>query len=65
MFLGGRYAEICMQDTAAHYVAAFLTYTKNITDESIRSMQKDEELLTEFFGTICKPEVVSSLPAKC
>lgn len=43
----------------AHYIAALLTYTRNITDPFLKRMETDYQQLCDFFEKSCPKERVS------
>ena len=45
----------------AHYIAALLTYTRNITDPFLKRMETDYQQLCDFFEKSCPKERVSDI----
>lgn len=48
----------CLEETAAHYCAALLTYAKSITDAFLARTQADHDAITDFFERYCIKEKV-------
>ena len=48
----------CLEETVAHYVASLLTYTRAITDPSLKRMEADYQQLADFFEKSCAKERV-------
>ena len=53
-----RLAVCCLEETVAHYVASLLTYTRAITDPSLKRMEADYQQLCDFFEKSCAKERV-------
>ncbi|CAK0787040.1 hypothetical protein CVIRNUC_010256 [Coccomyxa viridis] len=56
-----RLAVCCLEETVAHYVASLLTYTRAITDPSLKRMEADYQQLCDFFEKSCAKERVSKV----
>ena len=60
-----RLVEQCLEQTVARYVAAMVTYIKQISDDILAIMQKDSEAISSVFEEFIKPEKVRSQLACC
>lgn len=49
---------MCLEEGVAHFVAALVTYAKNITDASVEAIQRDHDEISKFFETLCSKERV-------
>ncbi|BDA50552.1 Exocyst complex component 3 [Coccomyxa sp. Obi] len=56
-----RLAVACLEETLAHFIAALLTYTKSITDAFLKQLQRDYDLICDFFEKHCIKEKVTKV----
>lgn len=54
----GRLVDLCLEEAVAHFVAALVTYAKNITDASLEAIQRDHDEISKFFEALCSKERV-------
>lgn len=54
----GRLVDLCLEEAVAHFVAALVTYAKNITDASLEAIQRDHDEISKFFEVLCSKERV-------
>ena len=50
--------DLCLEEAVAHFVAALVTYAKNITDASLEAIQRDHDEISKFFEALCSKERV-------
>jgi len=59
----GRLVDLCLEEGVAHFVAALVTYARNITDASLEAIQRDHDDISRFFEAYCSKERVRARPA--
>lgn len=48
----------CLEETLAHFIAALLTYTKAISNAFLKQLERDYDLICDFFEKHCIKEKV-------
>ncbi len=48
----------CLEETLAHFIAALLTYTKAVSDAFLKQLERDYDLICDFFEKHCIKEKV-------